>query len=81
LDASLRFRRYLRRTSREVCLNHKNDRPFQLSSSCFTKSMIVALYARVSTRDKGQETENQLAELRTFAGKHDWTIFREYVDR
>jgi DNA invertase Pin-like site-specific DNA recombinase len=40
----------------------------------------VALYARVSTKDKGQETENQLAELRTFAGKHEWTIFREYVD-
>jgi DNA invertase Pin-like site-specific DNA recombinase len=41
---------------------------------------VAALYARVSTRDKGQETENQLAELRTFAAKNDWTIFREYVD-
>jgi DNA invertase Pin-like site-specific DNA recombinase len=49
--------------------------------------MIVALYARVSTRDKGQETENQLAELRAYVAKCDgamgqgrWTIFREYVD-
>jgi len=42
--------------------------------------MIVALYARVSTRDKGQETENQLAELRTYVSKCEWQIFREYVD-
>ena len=27
----------------------------------------VALYARVSTRDKGQDFENQLRELRQFA--------------
>jgi DNA invertase Pin-like site-specific DNA recombinase len=40
----------------------------------------VALYARVSTKDKGQETENQLVQLRDFAGKNQWTIFREYVD-
>jgi len=26
----------------------------------------VALYARVSTKDKGQNTENQLPELRRF---------------
>jgi DNA invertase Pin-like site-specific DNA recombinase len=54
--------------------------------------VIVALYARVSTRDKGQETENQLAELRNFVAKQNfiegkitaqadqWQIFREYVD-
>ena len=27
----------------------------------------VALYARVSTKDKGQEVENQLRQLREFA--------------
>ena len=43
--------------------------------------MKVALYARVSTKDKGQDTENQLAQLREFAAKQSWTIFREYVDR
>src|SRR5207245_7911102 len=37
-------------------------------------------YARVSTRDKGQETENQLAQLREFCEKQDWQITREYVD-
>ncbi len=29
----------------------------------------VVLYARVSTRDKGQDCENQLAELREFVAK------------
>lgn len=41
----------------------------------------VALYARVSTRDKGQDTENQLRQLREFCAKQDWTIVAEYVDR
>jgi DNA invertase Pin-like site-specific DNA recombinase len=41
----------------------------------------VALYARVSTKDKGQDNENQLRQLRDFAGKQDWTITAEYVDR
>jgi DNA invertase Pin-like site-specific DNA recombinase len=39
----------------------------------------VAIYARVSTRDK-QDTENQLVQLREFAAKQGWTVFREYVD-
>ena len=43
--------------------------------------MKIALYARVSTKDKGQDTENQLVQLREFAAKQGWTIFREYVDR
>jgi DNA invertase Pin-like site-specific DNA recombinase len=43
--------------------------------------MTIAIYARVSTKDKGQDTENQLAQLREFAAKQGWTVFREYVDR
>jgi len=43
--------------------------------------MKIALYARVSTKDKGQETENQLVQLREFAAKQGWTITREYIDR
>ena len=43
--------------------------------------MKVAIYARVSTKDKGQETENQLAQLREFSQKQSWTIFAEYVDQ
>src|SRR5664280_146791 len=43
--------------------------------------MTVALYARVSTRDKGQDNENQLIALREFCAKQGWTIAHEYVDR
>jgi DNA invertase Pin-like site-specific DNA recombinase len=42
--------------------------------------MRIAIYGRVSTKDKGQDTENQLAQLREFAAKQGWTIIREYVD-
>jgi DNA invertase Pin-like site-specific DNA recombinase len=40
----------------------------------------VALYARVSTKDKGQDTENQLCQLRQFAATQGWTVVQEYVD-
>jgi DNA invertase Pin-like site-specific DNA recombinase len=43
--------------------------------------MRTALYARVSTRDKGQDTENQLSQLREFAHSQGWTITGEYTDR
>jgi DNA invertase Pin-like site-specific DNA recombinase len=41
----------------------------------------VALYARVSTKDKGQSTENQLPELRRFAQAHGYTVYKEYVEQ
>ena len=40
----------------------------------------VAIYARVSTKDKGQEVENQLRQLREFSILQEWTNVREYVD-
>src|SRR5882724_11939068 len=43
--------------------------------------MKVAVYARVSTKDKGQDTENQLAQLREFSQKQGWMIFAEYIDQ
>ncbi len=43
--------------------------------------MRAALYARVSTKDEGQDNENQLLQLRTFAESQGWTIVAEYVDR
>jgi DNA invertase Pin-like site-specific DNA recombinase len=43
--------------------------------------MRTALYARVSTRDKGQDTENQLVQLREFAKTQGWMVTGEYVDR
>ena len=42
--------------------------------------MRAAIYARVSTKDKGQEVENQLRQLREFAASQGWTVYREYVD-
>src|SRR5437667_5871022 len=43
--------------------------------------MKIALYARVSTKDKGQDTENQLVQLREFAAKQGWQVTHEYIDR
>ncbi len=43
--------------------------------------MRLALYARVSTRDKDQNPETQLLRLRDFVATHpDWHITKEYVD-
>lgn len=41
----------------------------------------VALYARVSTRDKGQDVRNQLVQLREFCDRQGWKIVKEYVDQ
>ena len=46
--------------------------------------MRIVLYARVSTKDKGQEYENQLRELREFVRRkkgEGWRLAGEYVDR
>jgi DNA invertase Pin-like site-specific DNA recombinase len=40
----------------------------------------VALYARVSTKDSRQDTENQLIALREYCEKQGWAITGEYVD-
>src|SRR5436190_19273892 len=40
----------------------------------------AAIYARVSTDDGRQDTENQLGQLRQFAASQDWEIVSEYVD-
>ena len=42
--------------------------------------MRVAIYARVSTKDKGQEVENQLRQLSEFAALQGWTVYREFID-
>jgi DNA invertase Pin-like site-specific DNA recombinase len=41
----------------------------------------VAIYARVSTRDKDQNPETQLLQLREYAARKSFTIAQEYVDR
>ncbi|RZJ90567.1 MAG: resolvase, partial [Hymenobacter sp.] len=42
--------------------------------------MRVVIYARVSTKDKGQDTENQLHQLRTFAEQHG-SIYKVFTDQ
>lgn len=42
--------------------------------------MRAALYTRVSTRDKGQETANQLQQLREFCSSQGWAVVAEYKD-
>ncbi len=41
--------------------------------------MNIAIYARVSTTK--QDNENQLSQLREFAGKQTWDVFDCYVDQ
>ena len=40
----------------------------------------VALYARVSTIDKGQDVQTQLMSLRNYAEQQGRDIFNEYID-
>jgi DNA invertase Pin-like site-specific DNA recombinase len=43
--------------------------------------MKTAIYARVSTKDGRQDSENQMRQLRAFAETQGWTVVHEYVDR
>lgn len=43
--------------------------------------MRLALYARVSTKQHGQDVETQLQALRAWAKQRKWTIAGEYADR
>jgi DNA invertase Pin-like site-specific DNA recombinase len=43
--------------------------------------MTAAIYARVSTKDKGQTNENQLLELRAFAERLGCKVYKEYCDQ
>ncbi len=45
------------------------------------KTVRVALYARVSTRDKGQDPEVQLLQLRRFAQMKGWEVYAECTDK
>src|SRR5262249_54092308 len=44
------------------------------------EDMNVALYTRVSTKDRGQDVANQIRQLREFCTKQGWTVVREYAD-
>ena len=40
----------------------------------------TSLYARISTRERGQDTQNQLHQLREFAAKQGWVVVHEFVN-
>ncbi|MEP0873736.1 recombinase family protein [Trichocoleus desertorum AS-A10] len=42
---------------------------------------VCALYLRVSTTDKGQDTDNQLLQLQEFCDRQGWQIANIYLDR
>jgi DNA invertase Pin-like site-specific DNA recombinase len=50
-----------------------------MTLSSLNETIRVGIYARVS-KDKGQDVENQLRQLREFSALQRWSIFREYVD-
>ena len=41
----------------------------------------VALYARISTLNHGQDTDVQTRELKEYAALRGWTVIDEYIDR
>jgi len=41
----------------------------------------VAIYARVSTKDKSQTNENQLRELHAFTKRLGYSVYQEYCDQ
>jgi len=42
--------------------------------------MRIGIYARVSTQNKGQDTDLQLRELRQYSAQRGWTVVDEYTD-
>lgn len=50
------------------------------SSLPSAKPITAAIYARVSTTDKGQDVENQLHQLREYCARQNWKIADEFVD-
>ena len=46
-----------------------------------TKTFLTAIYARVSTKDKGQDPEMQLYHLRKYAKSRGMKVYKEYVDK
>ncbi len=43
--------------------------------------MRAAIYARVSTRDKGQDVDNQIRQLRKFCAQQDWKVIGTFIDQ
>jgi len=44
------------------------------------KELKIGIYARVSTKDKGQNTETQLLPMREYCQRNGYEIIEEYID-
>jgi len=64
----------------QICLDNKFIRA-QGERMTNEKAVRVALYSRVSTKDKGQDVRNQTDQLREFCSKQGWQIVKEYTDK
>ena len=42
--------------------------------------MKVAIYARISTTNKGQDADNQIQVLKEYSQRMGYNIYNEYVD-
>jgi len=60
-------------------MNYTNFIEMQNKNGFNNKSLKIGLYARVSTRDKDQNPENQLLRLREFCKNKGWG-YKEYID-
>jgi DNA invertase Pin-like site-specific DNA recombinase len=70
------------RLSRTTNDRFRHDRAITyLRTYAYNELMKVAIYCRVSTRDKGQETANQRLQLERFARKQGWKVVKVYEDR
>jgi DNA invertase Pin-like site-specific DNA recombinase len=56
------------------------DSQVRIYEYTYMNSTTVAIYSRVSTKDKGQDCENQLRQLREFCAKQGWEIVNVFVD-
>ena len=55
---------------------------FNNHNSGATGSVVrCCLYARISTNDGRQDTENQLVQLREYAARQGYAVVNEYIDR
>jgi DNA invertase Pin-like site-specific DNA recombinase len=55
--------------------------PDKVDEENMSPQLRVAMYARVSTIDKGQDPDLQLSELREYVERRGWKIVSEYVDK
>ena len=60
-------------------MNYTNFIKMQNKNELYGSGIKIGLYARVSTRDKDQNPENQLIRLREFCKNKGWE-YKEYVD-